>query len=197
MADELIGWAVAAGVVYTAYKLLFGSTTSGRRAISQESIGQITSMFPHVTAASARWELERNGGSVERAVERALREGGLPEPPASYFPPPPSASDSPAAPRPATPVQATPAAISTSSSSARGPPPSLIQRLGLQSRTAVEANGKGKEVREGKPAGWSTNASEREQNLKARKEKLVLEARRKLLEKERLKKEAAASASSE
>jgi coupling of ubiquitin conjugation to ER degradation protein 1 len=36
-------------------------------------------MFPHLNQRSVRWELERNGASVERAVERALREGGLPE----------------------------------------------------------------------------------------------------------------------
>ncbi|GAA6019966.1 hypothetical protein JCM10207_003352 [Rhodosporidiobolus poonsookiae] len=183
--DELIGWAVAAGVAYAAYKLVF---------VPQESIDQITSMFPHVSPRAARWELERNGGSVERAVERALREGALPEPPASYFPPPPNASSAPT-PRPATPTPAGPA--SSSSSGPRAPPPSLIQKMGLQSRAAMDDSdgGKGKAKEEEAGKGWSTSAEERERNLRARKEKLVLEARRKLMEKERLRKEAAAASS--
>ncbi|GAA5909729.1 hypothetical protein JCM6882_008475 [Rhodosporidiobolus microsporus] len=207
MAEELLGWAVAAGVVYGAYKLIFGSS-SARRTISQDSIDQITSVFPHVTAAAARWELERNGGSVERAVERALREGGLPEPPASYFPPPPTGAPlPPTTPRAATPTPVGGGAPTTphgaSSSSTAGPPPSLIKRMGLQGRAAVEdhgkgkGKGKGKEVEEdegaGTRVGWSPSAAERERNLRARKERLVLEARRKLMEKERARKEAAAA----
>jgi len=164
-----------------------------------------------VSQGAARWELERNGGSVERAVERALREGGLPEvrpsssasshwrvrvsltptlvalqPPASYFPPP-SDGSVPAVARPATPTPVTPArGASTSAHVAQGPPPSLIKRMGLQAKVAADDHeqgtgaGKGKEA-DGSPlkgAGWSPDASQREQNLRARKEKLVLEARR-------------------
>ncbi|GAA5820335.1 hypothetical protein JCM11251_005580 [Rhodosporidiobolus azoricus] len=193
MAEELVGWAIAAGVVYGAYKLIFGSSSS-RRAISQDSIDQITNVFPHVSQHAARWELERNGGSVERAVERALREGGLPEPPASYFPPPPSGpitQNAPATPaRPTTPQPPTTPSASSSTSIA-GPPPSLIKRMGLQSRTAADEKGKGKESEGQLKAGWSPSAAEREKNLRARKERLVLDARRKLMEKERARKEAA------
>ncbi|BGP32195.1 hypothetical protein JCM10296v2_003975 [Rhodotorula toruloides] len=191
--DEALGWAVAAGLCYAAYKLVFGSSSgSRRRTVPQASIDQITSMFPHVSQAAARWELERNGGSVERAVERALREGGLPQPPASYFPPDASTSTPrPATPTPAAPV--TPARSGASTSAARGQPPSLIARMGLQNKVVSEEKGKGKEV-EGSQGGggWSPNAAEREKNLRARKEKLVLEARRKLLEKEQRRKEEAA-----
>ncbi|BGP16267.1 hypothetical protein JCM10213_007711 [Rhodosporidiobolus nylandii] len=192
MADELVGWALAAGVAYAAYKLIFGSST--RRQVSPEQIAQLTSMFPGVTDAAARWELERNGGSVERAVERALREGGLPEPPASYFPPSPAGTTS----RPATPAApAAPAAPTTAAatSAPATPPPSLIKRMGLSSRAAMEEKGKGKEV-DSPASGWSPSAKEREERLKQRKERLVLEARRKLMEKERARKEAAAAGSS-
>ncbi|BGP08195.1 hypothetical protein JCM10049v2_004041 [Rhodotorula toruloides] len=187
--DEALGWAVAAGLCYAAYKLVFGSSSgSRRRTVPQASIDQITSMFPHVSQAAARWELERNGGSVERAVERALREGGLPQPPASFFPPDASTSTPrPATPTPAAPV--TPSRSSASTSSARGQPPSLIARMGLQNKVVSEDKGKGKEVEGAQAGGWSPNAAEREKNLRARKEKLVLEARRKLLEKEQRRKE--------
>ncbi|GAA5840134.1 hypothetical protein JCM9279_002287 [Rhodotorula babjevae] len=205
--DEAIGWAVAAGVCYAAYKLVFGSSSSSRRReVSQASIDQVLAVFPLVSQGAARWELERNGGSVERAVERALREGGLPEPPASYFPPPPDGSV-PAVARPATPTPVTPARGATSSAHvAQGPPPSLIKRMGLQAKVAADdheqgqGKGKGKgregEGSPGKGAGWSPDASQREQNLRARKEKLVLEARRKLLEKQQRKKEAGEAPSS-
>ncbi|KWU47197.1 hypothetical protein RHOSPDRAFT_31340 [Rhodotorula sp. JG-1b] len=149
-------------------------------------------MFPNVSQHAARWELERNGGNVERAVERALREGRLPEPPASYFPP--SADTSPAAnPFPTTPARATTAAAPTTPANAAssgnnrgGAPPSLIARMGLQEQVAADVKGKGKAAEEGSASasGWSPRAEERERNLRARKEKLVLEARRKLLEKE-------------
>ncbi|GAA5960853.1 hypothetical protein JCM8115_000175 [Rhodotorula mucilaginosa] len=190
--DEALGWGIAAGVCYFAYKLVFGSSTR-RRQVSQASIDQITTMFPNVSQNAARWELERNGGNVERAVERALREGGLPEPPASYFPP--SADTSPAAnPFPTTPARATTAAAPTtpvnaasSANNSRGSaPPSLIARMGLQAQVAADVKGKGKAAEEGSASasGWSPKAEERERNLRARKERLVLEARRKLLEKE-------------
>ncbi|GAA5878962.1 hypothetical protein JCM3774_000675 [Rhodotorula dairenensis] len=185
--DEALGWGIAAGVCYFAYRLVFGSSTRGQ--IPQASIDQVTTMFPNVSQYAARWELERNGGSVERAVERALREGGLPEPPASYFPP--STDASPAANTfPTTPARATavaPTTPATSSTSAtRGAPPSLIARMGLQAQVAADVKGKGKAAEEGpaSASGWSPKAEERERNLRARKEKLVLEARRKLLEKE-------------
>lgn len=102
-AEELIGWAFALGITYGAYKLVFGpsllsfpsllppppanpppsfaraGSSTARRAIPDEAIAQVTAVLPHVSGRAARWELERNGGSVERAVERGLREGGLPE----------------------------------------------------------------------------------------------------------------------
>ncbi|TNY19691.1 hypothetical protein DMC30DRAFT_289845 [Rhodotorula diobovata] len=199
--DEALGWAVAAGVCYVAYKLIFGSGSGGRRReVSQESIDQVIAVFPLVSPGAARWELERNGGSVERAIERALNEGGLPEPPASYFPPPADGSVAPVA-RPATPVPVTPArGSSTSAQTSQGPPPSLIKRMGLQAKVAAEDKGKGKagegSAGAGAAGGWSPDASQREQNLRARKEKLVLEARRKLLEKQQRKKEEEAASSS-
>lgn len=68
----------AAGANHFLVSLGPGSSTR-RRQVSQAAIDQITTMFPNVSQHAARWELERNGGNVERAVERALREGGLPE----------------------------------------------------------------------------------------------------------------------
>ncbi|GAA5858049.1 hypothetical protein JCM1840_001017 [Sporobolomyces johnsonii] len=197
--EEALGWLIAAGFCYAAYKLVFGSSPSSggsRRNVPQASIDQIQSMFPHVSSRAARWELERNGGSVERAVERALREGGLPEPPASYFAPSPTDDlTAPARAATPTPTAQNPAAQAqgngTSGPPPKVPPPSLIKRMGLQAKLGEgEGKGKGKEEAE---EGWASSKEEREERLRRRKEKLVLDARRKLLEKERLKKEAQSS----
>ncbi|GAA5951348.1 hypothetical protein JCM21900_003844 [Sporobolomyces salmonicolor] len=193
--EEALGWLVAAGFCYAAYKLVFGSSSSSggaRRSVPQASIDQLQSMFPHVSSRAARWELERNGGSVERAVERALREGGLPEPPASYFAPSPT-EDFTAAARAATPTPATPNRATqaqgngTSGPPPKVPPPSLLKRMGLQAKVG-EGDDKGKGMgKEEAEEGWASSKEEREERLKRRKEKLVLAARRKLLEKERFK----------
>ncbi|GAA5851348.1 hypothetical protein JCM3766R1_007009 [Sporobolomyces carnicolor] len=215
--EELLGWAVAAGIAYTAYSLVFGSRASstsggGRGAgsrVDQAKIDRVRDMFPHLTNRSIRWELERNGASVERAVERALREGGLPEPPASYFPPDPEDFPSTATAGTQTPpVQAQRQAAATATngvagsgspaSGSRVPPPSLIKRLGLNGKLAAAEGdavsvdkGKGKESQVQKE-GWASSREEREERLRKRKENLVLEARRKLLEKQQRKKQQAA-----
>lgn len=75
---------------------------------------------------------------------------------------------------------------------------SLIERYGLRSRVGAEGGedikGKGKaradegETSATSGASWNPSADGREQSLRARKERMVLEARRKMLEKERLRK---------
>ena len=56
-----------------------GGGGAGSSRVDQAKIDRVRDMFPHLSTRSIRWELERNGASVERAVQRALREGGLPE----------------------------------------------------------------------------------------------------------------------
>lgn len=106
------------------------------------------------------------------------------QPPASYFPPSADTGSAPN-PFPTTPARATVAtpttpATSSATSATRGAPPSLIARMGLQAQVAADVKGKGKAAEEGaaSASGWSPKAEERERNLRARKEKLVLEARR-------------------
>ncbi|GAA5939020.1 CUE domain-containing protein [Sporobolomyces koalae] len=198
--EDVLGWAVAAGIAYTAYKVVFGSRSgseNGRTVVDPAKVQLVQDALPHLSQRSIRWELARNGHSVERAVERALREGGLPEPPASYFPPgpnTPSTSDvSGTTTTTATRVNPNGETLTNvggggaagSASSAKPPPPSLIKRLGLDDHVGAQESdtkGKGKQVQQGE--GWSNSREEREERLRKRKEKLVLEARRKLLEKE-------------
>ncbi|EPS37426.1 hypothetical protein H072_8856 [Dactylellina haptotyla CBS 200.50] len=64
-----------------------GSANGERRprannaVVSADAIEAIQTMFPQVSIAAIRLDLERNGGSVEATTEKILSEGTLPEPP--------------------------------------------------------------------------------------------------------------------
>ncbi|KAK6496510.1 hypothetical protein TWF481_002526 [Arthrobotrys musiformis] len=62
--------------------------SSGRRpraAVSQADIDSVRVMFPQISAAAIRWDLEKNGSSVPTTTEKILNDGFLPEPPASVI----------------------------------------------------------------------------------------------------------------
>ncbi|KAG0664590.1 hypothetical protein C6P46_001186 [Rhodotorula mucilaginosa] len=218
--DEALGWGIAAGVCYFAYKLVFepganrffvsrprfvdtsSPSLAGfhrpdhdhvpERIAKRSAVGTRTERGQLAASSSAK-RLPPRGRSAADQASDFEPHLGCPQPPASYFPP--SADTSPAAnPFPTTPARATTAAAPTtpvnaasSANNSRGSaPPSLIARMGLQAQVAADVKGKGKAAEEGSASasGWSPKAEERERNLRARKERLVLEARRKLLEKE-------------
>jgi len=154
-----------------------------RRRYRNGDVEQVVSMFPQTSVAAARYDLERSG-SLNVTIERALRDGYLTEPPAGYYPD--------------LVVTASTSSIATLEAPKRSTAnetPSLITRLGLQSRVEddwdrpVDDIGKGK----GKATSWANTAEDREKSLRERKAKMVLEARRKLLEKERAAKANSAS----
>lgn len=166
--------------------------------VPQQSIDQVVSMFPHISPEAVRYDLERNGANVQQTVERCLRDGGLPDPPAGFFDSEPRA----AAPADATarrgaattgtrattaagfatPARAGTAAAGGGSSLTRPTEgsPSLIERLGLKDQAG-----------QGTPtsttsttSGWQATPEARERALKERKAKMVLQARQRLIEKE-------------
>ncbi|KAF3930802.1 hypothetical protein ABW20_dc0107228 [Dactylellina cionopaga] len=61
------------------------SINNGRRprannpAITADAIEALRAMFPQVSVAAIRWDLERNGGNVDATTEKILAEGSLPE----------------------------------------------------------------------------------------------------------------------
>ena len=147
------------------------SSSSGssrnNRAVDPAQITQISAMFPQLDRRSIAWDLHRNGGNVAGTSERILSGRGLDTPPPSYQPP--------------LPAQAAP----TTQSSARisAGQPDLITRYGLQGRI----NDKGKEAvksEEQKRMAWTSDKAARAEGLKKRREEMVLEARRKMLEKD-------------
>ncbi|GAB7335792.1 hypothetical protein MBLNU13_g08075t1 [Cladosporium sp. NU13] len=138
------------------------------RAVDPAQITQVSAMFPQLDRRSIAWDLHRNGGNVAGTSERILSGRGLDAPPPSFQPP--------------LPAQAAPVAQSASSRASAGQP-DLITRYGLQGRI----NDKGKEpVRseEQKRMAWTSDKAARAEGLKRRREEMVLEARRKMLEKD-------------
>lgn len=124
-------------------------------------------MFPQLDRRSIAWDLHRNGGNVAGTSERILSGRGLDTPPPSYQPP--------------LPAQAAPATRTVVGASAGQP--DLITRYGLQGRI----NDKGKEAvksEEQKRMAWTSDKAARAEGLKKRREEMVLEARRKMLEKD-------------
>ncbi|CAO3609043.1 unnamed protein product [Cunninghamella blakesleeana] len=139
--------------------------TPARRThrVTPQMIEMVRAMFPDIPVAAIQADLQRTG-SVETTVDNALRDGGLPMP---AIPTPPSQPGSPSL-------------NNTSSSSSRKTTNhgSLLQRYKIDSQSLNE------EKLEEPPRVWEASAEKRQEMLKKRKEFMVLQARKKLLEKQ-------------
>ena len=143
------------------------AATSRNRAVDPAQITQVSAMFPQLDRRSIAWDLHRNGGNVAGTSERILSGRGLDSPPPSFQPP--------------LPAQAAP--VTQSATEASKGQPDLITRYGLQGRI----NDKGKEAvrsEEQKRMAWTSDKAARAEGLKRRREEMVLEARRKMLERD-------------
>ncbi|KAK5167065.1 uncharacterized protein LTR77_007795 [Saxophila tyrrhenica] len=146
------------------------SSRRGGRAVDINKINQVTAMFPQLDRRTIAWDLQRNGGSVPATTERVLSGRALETPPPSFQPNIPSA--------------ATEAGSSTGAAKRSSPSqPDLITRYNLQGRIG----GKGKEAvpsveqeQEAKKSAWSADKAARAENLKRRREEMILAARRKM-----------------
>ncbi|KAF8429530.1 hypothetical protein EV426DRAFT_713451 [Tirmania nivea] len=151
-------------------------------------------MFPQISMSSIKWELQKNGGSVEITTEKILAQGYLPEPPAPV-------NQAGSAPRSRAPTPAGGAVAGAvagavgSSSSTPKPYTDLITRYNLADKLAAsssddEVTAQGR----GKASSWSQDKQERQALLQKRRDDMVLKARRKLEEKvEKEEKEKASS----
>lgn len=106
--------------------------------------------------------------------ERVLSGRGLEAPPPSYQPPLPA--EAPAA----------PAAGERSGAAQAGKAgqPDLITRYGLQGRIGDKGKEAVRGEEEGKKSAWTSDKAARAEGLRRRREEMVLEARRKMLEKD-------------
>ncbi|KAF9428648.1 hypothetical protein BGZ94_001616 [Podila epigama] len=138
-------------------------TTRPTRLVNPEMVETVRSMFPHVPTAAIHYDLQKTG-SVEQTCDNILRDGSLPMPPA---------------PRPPTPLttvaSSSSSSVATGSNSING---NLVQRFKLQE--AAEKNF----VPEEPTKVWGDSAEKRQEVFKSRKEFMVLQARKRLLEKE-------------
>lgn len=182
------------------------SSQNAGRQINPAHVEQIMQMFPQLDRRSVMWDLQRNGGSLQATTERLLSGRPLdtvrqqrrasPQLPAAscrrrmkrssnvltYTKPPPSF-------QPPMPTPTAPTASTTGAQKPNPIHPDLITRYNLSSR--VTARGPAEEgsatmVAEAeKKQGWSANKNERAEQLKRRREEMVLAARRKMEERDR------------
>ena len=146
-------------------------SSRNNRAVDPAQITQVSAMFPQLDRRSIAWDLHRNGGNVAGTSERILTGRGLDNPPPSY---------QPVLPEPAVPV---PSVSAGGARAGAGGQPDLITRYGLQGRIGD----KGKEAvqsEEQKRSAWTSDKAARAEGLKRRREEMVLEARRKMLERD-------------
>lgn len=167
------------------------------RQVPQHMIDSVKTLFPHIPDASIRYDLQRSG-SVEETCERILNEGGLPPPPAGFFGAAESSTTSTAAAVRAqnanrtAPLTAAAAAGASTGVTTPTKSPNLISRFGLQSRlasddlTSTPLSNKSTSS-QGSPSSWATTPEERARILKDRKEQMILEARKKMLERQQAK----------
>ncbi|KAI8878984.1 hypothetical protein K501DRAFT_325759 [Backusella circina FSU 941] len=170
--NDSISILVAVFLILIALRWMLGGSPSNqqqqnqRRAparrvhrVTPQMIETVRAMFPDIPTAAIQADLQRTG-SVETTVDNALRDGGLPLPP----------------PTPSSPSSNT---GSPAGSSNRKTPnhPSLIQRYRIdETKDTVEP-----------PKVWESSPDKRQEMLRKRKEYMVIQARKKLLDQQKLK----------
>ncbi|KAF1960587.1 hypothetical protein CC80DRAFT_260504 [Byssothecium circinans] len=146
-------------------------TAANRAAprINPAQIDQIAQMFPQLERRSIAWELSRNGGNVAAVTEKVLSGRPLETPPTSFQVPTLRSNTPSRTPTPA----------------AKPVKPDLITRYNLASKIGQAPETAPEE--QPKPKAWSADRAERQSNLQRRREQMILEARRRMEEKDRAK----------
>ncbi|KAI4213617.1 MAG: hypothetical protein LQ351_003841 [Letrouitia transgressa] len=167
------------GIAFFTIRYFFSGSSSAstrrrRAVVDPAQIDHVAQMFPQLSRRDIQWDLQRNGGSVQATTERVLSGRGLEAPPPSFQPSQPLPSFQPA---------------STFSSPPKPSHPDLITRYNLKSKLSVPPIPI-EEDKAGAPKAqaWSQNKLERQALLQKRREEMVLNARRKMEERERGKK---------
>ncbi|QDS67560.1 hypothetical protein FKW77_003192 [Venturia effusa] len=153
------------------------SPTAHGSRVNPAHVEQLMAMFPQLERRTVIWELQRNGGNVNRIAETVLGGGRLSIPPPTFQPPMPQSVTS-AASRPAS--RPTPTH------------PDLITKYNLASKLAAGSTTTSSEPDPGistpnqrKQAAWSTDKSQRQASLQKKKEEMILKARRAMEERDK------------
>ncbi|KAK3990102.1 hypothetical protein QBC44DRAFT_326220 [Cladorrhinum sp. PSN332] len=148
----------------------------------EAAVERIQLVFPQLDRRTILWDLQRTGGNITATTDRILS-GRLEAPPITFQPPPLPGQQQ--------------ASSATNNNNNKGPStpaqPDLITRYNLKDKlnAPVEEEKKKEEVGNGKKA-WSQNKEERQSLLQARRDQMILEARRKMEAKIKAEKEKAA-----
>ncbi|KAH8556900.1 hypothetical protein BGW37DRAFT_474702 [Umbelopsis sp. PMI_123] len=172
--NEGISIIVAVFVILIAMRWLLGAPQpSGsqsqrpnrpRHRVTPEMVETVRAMFPNIPSSAIVNSLQTTG-SVEITIEHALRDGTLPMP-ANITPPrsPPAVGSN----------NRNTSGQSSSTSSAVTQS-NLLQRYNLESKLASDHGPEPPKV-------WETDAQRRQEMLRKRKEHMILQARKKMLE---------------
>ncbi|ORE01992.1 hypothetical protein BCV72DRAFT_309535 [Rhizopus microsporus var. microsporus] len=138
------------------------ATRRPQHRVTPQMIEMVRAMFPDIPVAAIQADLQRTG-SVETTVDNALRDGSLPLPPS-------------ASPTITTTTTTTTNNQPSSSSTGRNSPnhANLVQRYKIDVDHVSEA--------QEPPKVWETNPDKRQEMLKKRKEYMVLQARKRMME---------------
>ncbi|KLJ13883.1 protein neuralized [Blastomyces silverae] len=150
----------------------------GGRRVDPAHVEQLSQMFPQLDRRDIMWDLQQNGGSMAATTERLLSGRGLETPPPSFQPPLPAPS------APAT------QANSTSRSTSKQQAQDLISRYNLSDRVKSESPQTVTSTSSGtiihQESAWSQNRTERQRLLQKRRDEMILAARRRLMEKDKV-----------
>ncbi|KJE01253.1 hypothetical protein I311_05118 [Cryptococcus gattii NT-10] len=181
--EDIIAIIILISAVYLFVKWLIGTKSGnaldgGIRGVTPSMVETVHSAFPHIPVPNIVYHLSRTR-SAQATSEEILERGMLPPPPPTFSIPAsliPTVASQPAP---------TSSSNNTNTKAANARTQSLIDRYNLSSRLPSH---KGKEKAEGEPAHmdnkWEESKEKRELGLRERKEKMILEARKRMLEKQ-------------
>ncbi|ORX36390.1 hypothetical protein BD324DRAFT_492952 [Kockovaella imperatae] len=166
---------------------------TGIRGVNLSMVETVKSAFPDIPAPNIIYSLSKTR-SAQATSEEILERGFLPNPPASF--------EVPSSLLPPSSTQPVPSSAQSKSDASSKPQQSLIERYGLSSQLPTrkgkerehvgdeDASGQAGPVQEASQrqsstgGKWEDTKEKREMDLRQRKEKMILEARRRMLEKQ-------------
>ncbi|CDO76400.1 hypothetical protein BN946_scf184937.g14 [Trametes cinnabarina] len=157
--------------------------------VTPEMVETVHNMFPDIPSDNIRYDLLRTG-SVEVTSNKIIERGFLPAPPPAYYTVYPRTAEPP------TPNQPGPTSTNTNAAAA-GPSNSkkkdnLLTRYNLEALASGTSIGAAPEEVGGKPTVWEDSPEKREANLRARKARMILAARERMLAQQAKEKQASA-----
>jgi len=179
----IVRWATTSSGESTAEQAAARALRFRPKKVTPEMVETVTGMFPDIPHANIHYDLLRTG-SVELTTNKILERGFLDAPPEAYFTLYPRPSSANVAPLPA----GAPAAARTSTVATTQiqPKETLISRFGLETRVSTADVAPSPEQDAGGRAMWEDTAEKREASLRERKARMILAARQRMLDAQRI-----------